>query len=128
MAKSPPEFVQWFKDQADERGWKSLREIARNLDLSHPTVSDILDGEQPSFETCMKIADAFAVSSDYVVYAAGLLTKPRGWDAKQSEMNARFSRLSDDDQEDLLQLAITKLARRKKQEENNGKKTKPVSP
>jgi len=87
--------------------------MARGIGISHPLISEILDGQQPSFDTCLKIADVFAVPRETVVFMAGLLPKPPGRSPELDEWNFLFDKLSDMDQEDLLTLARVKARRGK---------------
>jgi len=81
--QAPKEFLDWFRAEIRQRGW-SLRETARQAELSPSTLSDLLViGEQPSLETCKGLAKAFDVSPILVLELAGQLPKgdkPVGFD------------------------------------------------
>jgi transcriptional regulator with XRE-family HTH domain len=60
MAKYPSEFSGWLTNKLDNERL-GVRDAARLIGVSHPTVIDILNGETPSFDVCTKIARAFGV-------------------------------------------------------------------
>lgn len=51
----------------------SSRETARRAGISHPLISDILNGGKPSLETCSVLAELFKTPPEEVLRMAGLL-------------------------------------------------------
>lgn len=107
MQTVPPEFVHWLEDRLNEKNW-GIREAARHIGVSHPTISDILTvGKTPSFDTCIAIARTFKAHPVYVLKLAGLLPKDSTdlEDKETGEMLMLFSQLSEDQQEQLIAMA-----------------------
>lgn len=80
MATVPEDFHKWLTDRLEERGW-GIREAARQIGVSHPTISDIVTyRKQPSFDTVLAIAATFRESPVSMLYLSGLLPAedPRG--------------------------------------------------
>ena len=77
------EFIDWLKNQMSAHDW-GIRETARRADVSHTSISNIINlEEQPTFETCKALAKAFDVSPIFVLELAGQLPKgdkPIGFD------------------------------------------------
>jgi len=107
MADAPETFVKWFKDQMAAHNW-GVREAARAIGVSHPTISEILAGRQPSFETCVRAAQAFGVAPLVVLVQAGLLPE-NAEDATFEDMKFVLSQLSARDRQELLEFARLKL-------------------
>jgi transcriptional regulator with XRE-family HTH domain len=55
-----------------EKGW-GVRELARRAGVSHPIISDALNGKGASFDTCKALAFLFRVPAEQVLRMAGLL-------------------------------------------------------
>lgn len=65
--------TEWINEQLRERGW-SMRELARRADVSHATISNVMNGQtQPGTSLCVKLAVALDVSTDYVLRLGGFL-------------------------------------------------------
>ena len=79
MAKYPSEFSGWLTNKLDNERL-GVRDAARLIGVSHPTVIDILNGKTPSFDVCTKIARAFGLPPETVFRAAGLLPPVSGED------------------------------------------------
>ena len=55
---------------------KSLRDVAAELNISYSSLSKYERGEQqPSYETLMKMADYFDVTTDYMIGYTNIRTK-----------------------------------------------------
>ncbi len=63
------------KSEMEKRGL-SIREFAKLVGVSHPTISDILNGEEPSFDVCSKTCPILNLPLERVLRAAG--TAPAG--------------------------------------------------
>lgn len=120
MKEAPQEFISWLRNQIDVRNW-GVREAARGLGLSHPTISDALLGKQPSFDTCLAVAKAFDVSPIYVLTLAGLLPA-QGDPAKFEDWKLVLEQLSEHDRDELLEFARLKVRRQNEERTRiNGK-------
>jgi len=104
---APGSFASWFKAQLDARPW-GLRETARALGVSHPTLSEVLAGRQPSFETCVRAARAFGLAPVTVLVKAGLLPENPD-EATFDDLKFVLSQLSARDRQELLEFARLKL-------------------
>ena len=66
-------FHEWVRNQLVEYGW-SMRELARQANVSHSLVAKVMSGQKPSWEFCAAIAGPFEVSPIEVLLRAGKLT------------------------------------------------------
>ena len=62
----------WLELEMRNKGW-GVREVARRAGLSHPIISDALNGGNVSFETCKALASLFHIPPEEVFRKAGLL-------------------------------------------------------
>lgn len=108
------EFFVWLDDWLSDQGI-SERELARRAGLSHSVISKARNGIQPiGYEACEKLSLAMNVPAETVFRLAGLLPSNGKSDPEGDELVEIFSQLDEDDQDDLLQLARTKVERLKK--------------
>jgi transcriptional regulator with XRE-family HTH domain len=68
-------FIPWLTRSITERGW-SIRETARHAGISHTVISNILNGDQPTFDTCVALSQVFREPPEYILRLAGLLPPP----------------------------------------------------
>lgn len=110
MKKAPKEFVEFFNKELKMRN-AGVREAARIIGVSHPTISDIVTyGKAPSFDTCVAIAKAFNLPEENILRMAGLLkSKPRE-SMMIEEISFIFDSLPEQDREEILQIARMKLS------------------
>ena len=112
-------FGEWLSERMKDKGW-GIREAARNIGVSHPTISSIVTyGEQPSFETCKALSKAFDIPIEDIMRMAGLLPKSITFNPRTSEMVDLFNGLPDEEQDEMLQ-----VARIKKEKVRGGKQCK----
>jgi transcriptional regulator with XRE-family HTH domain len=108
------EFISWLKAEMGKREW-GIRETARKSGLSPSPISYILSNrEQPTFDTCIALAQAFDIPGEDVLRLAGLLPKPPGFNPRTSEMIGMFAELPEDDQEEMLQMVRLRRQQREK--------------
>jgi transcriptional regulator with XRE-family HTH domain len=69
MQMAPIEFTEWFSKLLQEEDL-GIREAARKIGISHPIVSELLEGAHPTEGTCVKIAIAFNFPADFVLAIA----------------------------------------------------------
>ena len=73
MKTAPKEFLNWLRAEIGYRNL-SIREAAKLIGVSHPTVSNIYSyGNQPSLNVARKMAKAFKRSDEEILRLAGLL-------------------------------------------------------
>lgn len=64
-------FTDWLNDQLKDRNM-SMRELARRGDISHTSVSKVLQGEtRPTADFCIGVAKGLNHNPDYVLALAG---------------------------------------------------------
>jgi transcriptional regulator with XRE-family HTH domain len=125
-ATAPQEFLDWLKSEMKRREW-GISATAKAAKVSHPVISDIVNyGVQPSFDTCVGLANAFGLRAEEVIYRAGLLPKPPDWQPEFDEWMGLFQDLSDEDKAELLAIARMKRGRKKKAKAPSS--TKPNQP
>lgn len=113
MTKQAPDaFVHWLLGQMDKKKW-SIREAARKANISHTLVSNAVNGDLPSYETCIALAKAFNQPQHLVLNLAGLLDMPPDWSPTQAEWDDLFARLSPEDQAEMLEIVRIKLNKTK---------------
>lgn len=112
--KVRPEWVLWLRRQIEKSG-DSNREIGRKIGMSHTSVANLMDLEylrenQPTTDTCKKLAALFNTDPDLVSY----LAKHRDEDPRKSlkvredvaQLQQRVFSLNNLENEDELQKAI----------------------
>jgi transcriptional regulator with XRE-family HTH domain len=73
MKNAPDEFINWLKGEMGARNW-GVRETAKQVGVSHPTISDILtNGIQPSLDTVLALAKKFNYDPVTLLRLSGLL-------------------------------------------------------
>ncbi len=92
----------------------SVRETGRRAGISYTLVSNIVNGERPTYDTCVALAEAFSIPKIQILNMAGLLEMPPDWTPSRAQWNAAFDDLSPDDQAELLEIARLKLSRKRK--------------
>jgi transcriptional regulator with XRE-family HTH domain len=107
-------FSQWLLEMLKDRAW-SQAELARRSGLSRTAISDVISEKAKAGNAfCRSVASAFHVPVDDVYRAAGLLpTKPEH-DEKVSEIDHIYHELDDDNRQDLLEYARSRLLKQGK--------------
>lgn len=96
-----------------EKKGLSIREFAKLVGVSHPTISDILNGEEPSFDVCRKLAPILNLPLEGVLRAAGLLPPVSEDTEYQEEFFHLLSQLSPQERQEILELLRFKAERQK---------------
>lgn len=98
----------WLTLELDRRRL-SIRELARQADISHALVSKVLAGKMPpSADFCLKVARALGESPDWLLRLAGLLPPAANVpddDPLVRELLEIVRRLSPEDRREILQFA-----------------------
>jgi len=100
------------KSEMEKRGL-SIREFAKFVGVSHPTISEILNGEEPSYDVCRKLAPVLHLPLERVLRAAGLLPPVDADTEYQEEFFYLLSQLSPQEQQEILELLRFKSERKK---------------
>jgi transcriptional regulator with XRE-family HTH domain len=112
------ELASWLTSMM-EKDNMGVREAARKIGVSHPTVSDILEGFQPSYATCQKVATAYKVPLTLVLQMANLLVQENLADDRKQEIDFIYDKLNDEGRDELLEQGRLRL---RIQEEQGGRK------
>src|SRR5678816_1152069 len=62
----------WLKLKMEAQNW-GVRELARRAGVSHPRISDVLNGKEPSLDTAIVLARLFKESPEAILRTAGVL-------------------------------------------------------
>ncbi|MCB0197976.1 MAG: XRE family transcriptional regulator [Anaerolineae bacterium] len=94
-------FGDWVKEQSKQHGL-SQHALSREMDVSQGYISYVINGKKkPSADFCLKLADAFGVSAEYVLRLAGILPKIEE-DAITEELIALIRSMSPEVQKEIL--------------------------
>lgn len=122
MSNKANAFIGWLDDLENSKGYSDF-EVAKQGGFSHSVLSRARAGIPPGWDVCAKIADVFDVSPITVFRKAGLL--PLGPDEEISFEDWKYllSKLTPDEEEEVREIAVRKIKRRK--EDNSIKLLKP---
>lgn len=81
----------------------SIRDFAKMVGVSHPTISAILNGETPSYEVCLKLAPVLRQSIEMTLRAAGLLPADRDANPAEQELIHLYRLLPESEQKRALE-------------------------
>lgn len=95
-----------------------VREFARRLHVSHPTVSDILSGGQASLKTCKAISEYKRVPLSMVLKLAKLDNEPLDNESSK-EILLVVNMLDEDNKMDVRDYARMKLKQQNREKENS---------
>ncbi len=99
-----------------------VREFARRVGVSHPTISDVISGMTPSLKTCKAIADYTKMPLSVVLKKAGIMNEAKMDDASHQELAHIFESMNDVNRGDLIDYARMKLDKQKREEKDSEKK------
>lgn len=83
----------------------SSRDVAKIVDVSHPLIGNIINGDQPSFETCLKLASFLRLPEIEVMRIAGLIRPALETTTEMEKLVYLFGQLDTNKQKDLLDYA-----------------------
>ncbi|MCB0175797.1 MAG: helix-turn-helix domain-containing protein [Anaerolineae bacterium] len=70
------DFSEWLAEEMKNRSYSQGR-LAESVGVSQPYISRLLKGDKkPGIELCLKLAEVFDVSVDYVLRVADILPPP----------------------------------------------------
>jgi transcriptional regulator with XRE-family HTH domain len=108
------EFSEWLRKELDDRDME-VTELATKMSVPPASIYRILNGERDAGdEICRGIAKALGLPQDTVFYRAGLLTEKPEYGDDISELATLFDSLSEDDKDEMIQLARMKSDKNKK--------------
>ena len=117
-------FIEWLQDELSDRGW-SGSELSRRSGVSQSAISLVLSGNrQPGTEFCDGIARAFKIPVDSVYRVAGLLPVKPSDDETVSEITHIYHNLTDENREDLLDYARSRLQKQDREKSKSGKRNR----
>jgi len=103
----------------------SIRGFAKLVGVSHPTIVTVLNGEEPSYDLCKKLAPVLHIPLESLLRIAGLLP-PAPPDTEYEEQILYLLRqLSPQEQEEILELLRFKTERQKAAESKAKSREKP---
>jgi transcriptional regulator with XRE-family HTH domain len=70
--KHPNNLPVWLKLKMESHNW-GVREVARRAGVSHPRISDVLNGKEPSLDTAIVLARLFKETPELILRTAGVL-------------------------------------------------------
>lgn len=108
------EFLPWLDEILRERGWTDYR-LSKEAGISHSVLSRARAGQSIGWDSAASIAMALSVRPEIVMAKIGLLPPPQdGRSISTDEIISLFSTLSNEDQEEILQIARLKVERKKR--------------
>jgi transcriptional regulator with XRE-family HTH domain len=102
--------IDWLKTRMELSNY-GVRETARMAGLSHPLISDIVNGRKPSYETCIALAQLFNTPPEEVLRLAGLLPSKLEKDVIKERADYLMDHLSPENQQkaiEFLEFLISK--------------------
>jgi transcriptional regulator with XRE-family HTH domain len=117
------DFSDWLLEEMNKRGW-SQADLSRSSGVDRQVISNYINRRRtnPEPEALISIAHGFGISPITVFRKAGLL--PEGSDdATFSDWKFLLDQLPQDEQDELRQIALMKIEKRKK--ESGAKSLKP---
>lgn len=125
MKEAPEKFVIFLKDlfRSNNLG---IREAARLIGVSHPTISDIITyGKRPSINTCLAIAKAFNLPEMMVIRLAYDLQPGPDDDLIFDDWRTVLKQLPENKREQLWKIAEIYLDDERKEKPTTELKTEP---
>lgn len=115
MSEKSQEFIDWLNQEMRARNW-SIRNTARMAEISHGSLSNIINGAKPSFETCLALAEAFQDDPIFVMRLAHLLPPAAGQLKLLQRIGHILEKIPETDQEEIIDFMQLKLDRYEREE------------
>ena len=100
-SRYPNKLPEWLKLKMEERNL-GMRELARRVGVSHPTISDALNGKPPSLDTALALAKVFEETPEFVLRTAGVLAPIATIDEFREILLRETAEMSKDEQLEVL--------------------------
>jgi len=122
-SSSPNQLVEWLKANMEKNNW-GIREVARRAGVSHPTISDLLNGKEPSLNTSVALAKLFNTTPEFILTLAGIFPKKSNDDLTPKKRELMYLAEQADDETIELAIAVLTTAweRKKRLGPANGKR------
>lgn len=82
----------------------SSRDVAKSVNISHPLIGNIINGDQPSFETCIKLAPFLQLPDVEVMRIAGLIKPVPETTSEKEKLIYLFNKLNAKDKQTILDM------------------------
>ena len=122
--KAPTKFLDWLKTEMEKKGW-GISETARRAGLTHTPLSYVVtNGEMPSFETCLALANAFNAPIENILRLANLLpeTDVDIDDEDLQKIIDAYKHLSPEERGDIVAYVQMRYERASEKAQNNKRK------
>ncbi len=116
-------FIEWIDSVEDELGWTDNK-WATTAGLSASVLSKARQGIIPKWDACLALANAANRSPVTVFRKAGLLPPGPDDEIKYEDWKFLLDQMSPEDEEEMREIAIRRIERRKKEESLKSLKTK----
>ncbi len=113
MSSSPNELIEWLTLNMNKNNW-GVREVARRAGVSHPTVSDVLNGKPPSLDTSVALAKLFNTTPELILRMAGVFSSGKDDLSPKKRQLIHLAEQSDDDAVDMALAVLETAWERKK--------------
>jgi transcriptional regulator with XRE-family HTH domain len=87
----------------------SIRDFAKLVGVSHPTISAILNGDTPTYDVCVKLAPVLHISLANTLQIAGLLPNNSIKSEKQDKLLYFFNQLPENLQMNIIRYVQLQL-------------------
>jgi len=106
-------FAEWLKRELESKHWRQA-DLAKATHLDSAVISNLINGKRgPGIDTCNTIARALDLPLETVYRAAGILPLSTEETLRETKMKGIFKQLSEEDQDELIQIAAFKLDKQK---------------
>lgn len=127
MKEAPEKFIVFLKDLLKSNNL-GIREAARLIGVSHPTISDIITyGKRPSINTCIAIAKAFDIPEMKVIRLAYDLQPGPDDDTRFDDWREILKKLPENKWEQLWKIAEIYLEDERKEAGKTSLKPEPTT-
>jgi transcriptional regulator with XRE-family HTH domain len=124
LKQAPVAFVHKIKSKMEIENL-GVSQLARKIGVSHPTVIDLVThGKRPSLDTCVALAKWLKQSDVSVLREAGLLPPGPADEIRFDDWKYLLDQMSPEDEEEMRQMALVKIERRKKEQTSKTLKPK----
>ncbi|MEW5873415.1 MAG: hypothetical protein AB1894_29410 [Chloroflexota bacterium] len=113
MKRPVEDFLAWLDGELALRGWNDFQ-LSQQAGVSHSMLSRARRGALPGWDGCEAIASALDVPAELVFRLAGLLPELPDEDGGFEQWRYLLVQLSEEDRQELLQIARLKLERQER--------------
>jgi len=117
------DFVEWLDEQEKVKSWTDNK-LAVRAGISPSVLTRARQGTIPKWDACMAIAQALELSPISVFRAAGLLPPGTSSQVTLDDWQSLLEQMSPADRDEMRQIAIMKIERKKEDQKLKNLKTK----